>query len=419
VDLGAQLTRYPRVLAVSATMLAAFGLVPGMPTIPFLAVAAMLGYLAYTTTQAATREEQVRAERELAEVTTEEREPPRAEDMLTIDPLKIELGFGLVPMAEPAHGGDLLKRIQVIRQQTASKMGFIVPVIRIVDNMRLRQNEYRVLLREAEIARYELMPDHFLAMNPGLVEETIEGIPTQEPAFGLQAMWVSRANRDRAERLGYTLVEPSAVLATHLTELILAHADELITREDVQRLVDTIKPTAKTVVDELIPGVLSLGEVQKVLHLLVRERVSIRNLEVVLEVLADYGPRSKDPELLTEYVRHALSRQICAEFKDEDGVLRVVTLSPKLEQEIVKATQQTEGQFIPLDPKRADAIAEATASTIQPMAQSGYDAIVLTSAQVRRFVKRLIERHIPKVVVLSYNEIDPAVRLESEGQIEA
>ena len=322
-------------------------------------------------------------------------------------------------MADSAQGGDLLTRIQVIRQQTATKMGFIVPVIRIVDNMRLRPNDYRVLLREAEIARYELLPDHFLAMNPGLVDEEIEGTPTQEPAFGLQAMWVSRANRDKAERLGYTLVEPSAVMATHLTELILMHSDELVTREDVQRLVENIKSTSKTVVDELIPNVLTLGEVQKVLHLLLRERVSIRNLEVILEVLADYGPRTKDAEVLTEYVRQALARQICSDYKDEDGALRVVTLSPKLEQEIAGATQKTEtGEFGAMDPARADAIAEATASQVQGLVQTGHDAIVLCSAQVRRFLKRVIERHIPKVVVLSYNEIDSSVRLESEGQID-
>ncbi len=419
-DFGDQLTRYPRALMVGAVMLGAFGLVPGMPTLPFVVTAGFLGYLAYQTTQNQEQEAaQARVEeaREAAAVTEE---PPDTESFLTVDPLKVELGYGLIPIADPKQGGDLLRRIQIIRQQTATKMGFVVPVIRIVDNMRLRPNEYRVLLREAEIARYELMPDHFLAMNPGIVEDEVEGISTTEPAFNLQAMWVTRANRDRAERLGYTIVEPSAVLATHLTELITGHAEELITREDTQKLIDHVKTSASTVVNELVPNILTLGEVQKVLHNLVRERVSIRNLELILEELADYGARSKDTEILTEYARHALARQICAEYKDEEGRIRVVTLAPKLEREVLDAIQQSDGgDYIPVDPARADEIAQATVTAVQPLALSGHDAIVLTSAQVRRFFKRMVERHLPKVVVLSYNEIDPAIRLESEGQIDA
>lgn len=420
VDFSDQLTRYPRALGVSAVMLAAFGLVPGMPTIPFLAVAALLGYVAYTTGQTRVEDEQADALMKAEEAAAEEAEPHRTEDLLMVDPLKIELGYGLVALADPNQGGDLLTRIQIIRQQIATKMGFVVPVIRIVDNMRLRPNEYRILLRESAIAEFEMIADHFLAMNPGLVEEEIEGIPTKEPAFGLDAMWVSQANRDRAERLGYTIVEPSAVLATHLTELITAHADELMTREDAQNLLENIKTTAKTVVEELIPNVLTLGEVQKVLHSLLRERVSIRNLETILEVLADYGPRTKDADVLTEYARHALARQICSDYKDEEGRLRVVTLAPVVEKEILDAVQQSEtGEYVPLEPDRADAIARATVEAVQPLVQAGHDPVVVTSAQVRRYFRRMVERHMPKIVVLSYNEIDPAVKLESEGQIEA
>lgn len=419
-DLGEQLTRYPRALGVGAVMLAAFGLVPGMPTIPFLVVSALLGYLAYQSRASFIQEASRAAEQAAREEAKVEREPPRTEDLLTIDPLKIELGYGLIGLADPNQGGDLLSRIQIIRQQTATKMGFIVPVVRIVDNMRLRPTEYRVMLREAEIARAELMPDHFLAMNPGLVEEEIEGVATVEPAFGLRATWITRGDRDRAERLGYTIVEPSAVLATHLTELIMQHADELVTREDVQALVENLKATARTVVDELIPNVLTLGEVQKVIHNLLRERVSIRNLETILEVLADYGPRSKDIDILTEYARHALARQICNQYKDDDGKLRVVTLSAKLEREILDATRQADtSQYIPLDPSRSDAIARAAVERLQVLVQAGHDPVILCSAQVRRFVRRMIEGLMPKVVVLSFNEIDPAVALESEGQIDA
>jgi flagellar biosynthesis protein FlhA len=286
--------------------------------------------------------------------------------------------------------------------------------------MRLRPNEYRVKLREAEIARYELVPDHFLAMNPGIVEEEIAGIPTTEPAFGLQAIWVSAQDRDRAERMGYTIVEPSAVLATHLTELITTHAPELLSRQDVQNLVNVVRESASTVVEELIPNILTLGEVQKVLQNLLRERVSIRNLETILEVLADFGPRTRDTEVLTEYARQALARQICAEFVDEQNRLHLVTLAPELEREILDAVRQAEtGEYIPLAPARADEIARNTVQAVQPLVMSGQDPLVLTSASVRRYFRRIVERFLPRIVVLSFNEIDPAVRLESEGQVNA
>jgi flagellar biosynthesis protein FlhA len=419
-DLSRQLTRYPRALGVGSVMLAIFAFVPGMPTLPFLMVAVALGLIGYQSTIWSREVEQATALAEAQGLAEENIEPPRTEDLLTIDPMKIELGYGLISMADQKQGGDLLTRVQIIRQQIATKNGFIVPVVRIVDNMRLKANEYRVLLRESEVARYELIADHFLAMNPGLVEEEVEGIPTLEPAFGLQAMWVSKANRDKAERMGYTLVEPSAVMATHLTEVIQAHADELLTREDTQSLIANLKTVSNTVVEELIPNVLTLGEVQKVLHGLLRERVSIRNLETILETLADYGSRTKDIEVLTEYVRHALARQICADYKDEKGVLRVVTLSPQIEQDILNATQSVEGgsSYAPMSPEQTATITEATAKAVQTLASSGYDPIVLTTAQIRRFYKQMVEGQVPKLIVLSYNEMDPSVQLESLGQVD-
>jgi flagellar biosynthesis protein FlhA len=420
-DLASQLTQQPRALGSTAALLMLAGLVPALPQVPFFGVGIFLAILAYFSGQMIIqRKEDVEAEEAKMSTATDERPPARTEDLLTVDSLKIELGYGLITMADPGQGGDLLTRIQVIRQQIATKMGFIVPVIRIVDNMRLRPNEYQVKLRESVIASYELMPDHFLAMNPGLVEEEIEGYPTQEPAFGLQAVWVPARDRDKAERLGYTIVEPSAVVATHLTELIMGHADELVTREDAQVLVNHLKESAPTVVEELMPKLLSMGELQKVLHNLLRERVSIRNLEMVLEVLCDYSPRTKDTEVLTEYVRHALAREICGAYSDEENVLRVVTLSPELEQEILNAVNNAQtGDYIPVAPERSDAISTRCAAALQPLVVSGQDPVVLTSAPVRRYFKRIVERHIPKVVVLSYNEIDPAVGLESVGQVSA
>ncbi len=419
VDVGAQLGAYPRALAVGAGLLALFGIMPGMPIVPFFAVSTLLGIASYQTNKSIIQRAALEEAREIAEEEAKAEEAPeRTEYLLPVDPLKIELGYGLIVLADPKQGGDLLNRIQIIRQQMATKMGFIVPVVRIVDNMRLRPNEYRAKLREAEIARYELVPDHYLAMNPGIVEEEIPGIPTTEPAFGLQAVWVNAENRDRAERMGYTIVEPSAVLATHLTELITSHAPELLSREDVQNLVNVVRETAATVVDELLPNVLTLGEIQKVLQNLLRERVSIRNLETILEVLADFAPRTRDTEVLTEYARQALARQICAEYVDEQNSLHLITLAPELERDILEAVRQSEaGEYIPLAPARADAIARNTAEAVQPLVMSGQDPIVLTSASVRRYFRRIAERFMPRIVVLSYNEIDPAVRLESEGQV--
>lgn len=419
VDMGRQLGAYPRALGIASGLLVLFGIVPGMPAIPFFVVGIILAVMAYQTQAAIARRAAVEAAREVAAEETGAAEgPERTEYLLPVDPLKIELGYGLIALADPKQGGDLLNRIQIIRQQMATRMGFIVPVVRIVDNMRLRPNEYRVKLREAEIARYELLSGHYLAMNPGIVEEEIAGIPTTEPAFGLQALWVSADNRDRAERMGYTIVEPSAVLATHLTELITAHAPELLTRQDVQNLVNVVRESARAVVEELTPNLLSLGEIQKVLQNLLRERVSIRNLETILEVLADFAPRTRDAEVLTEYARQALARQICAEYVDERNALHLVTLAPELEREILDAVRQSEtGEYIPLAPARADALARKTVDAVHPLVMSGQDPIVLTSAPVRRYFRRIVERFLPRIVVLSYNEIDPAVRLESEGQV--
>lgn len=419
VDMGRQLGAYPRALGIASGLLVLFGIVPGMPAIPFFVVGIILAVMAYQTQAAIARRAAVEAAREVAAEETGAAEgPERTEYLLPVDPLKIELGYGLIALADPKQGGDLLNRIQIIRQQMATRMGFIVPVVRIVDNMRLRPSEYRVKLREAEIARYELLSGHYLAMNPGIVEEEIAGIPTTEPAFGLQALWVSADNRDRAERMGYTIVEPSAVIATHLTELITAHAPELLTRQDVQNLVNVVRESARAVVEELTPNLLSLGEIQKVLQNLLRERVSIRNLETILEVLADFAPRTRDAEVLTEYARQALARQICAEYVDERNALHLVTLAPELEREILDAVRQSEtGEYIPLAPARADALARKTVDAVQPLVMSGQDPIVLTSAPVRRYFRRIVERFLPRIVVLSYNEIDPAVRLESEGQV--
>ncbi len=421
-DFTIQFSRYPRALGVSAGLLALFGIVPGMPFGPFIMVALVLGFIAYMSVQVQ-REKEVKAkqEEELSKKAKEKPESPteRAEALLTIDPIKVELGFALIKLADRSQGGDLLSRVQKIREQMALQMGFVVPVVRIVDNLLLKPNQYCIKIREATVGSYEILPDHYLAMNPGIVDESIQGIETTEPAFGLPALWITASQKEQAESAGYTVVEPSAVLATHLSEILSTHAGELLTREEVQRLLKRLKQTSPTVVDELIPNILSYGEVQKVLQNLLRERVSIRNLEVICEVLCDYGPRTKDTDVLTEYVRHALARTICAPLVDENNKLRIVTLSPSLEQEILDAVKRGEGgEYIPVSPQRSQQICENTAKAIQRLVLEGYEPIVVCTANVRRFLYRILERKLPKIRVLSYNEIDSSVKVEIEGQIE-
>lgn len=421
-DFTIQFSRYPRALGVSAGLLALFGIVPGMPFGPFIMVALVLGFIAYMSVQVQ-REKEVKAkqEEEISKKAKEKPESPteRAEALLTIDPIKVELGFALIKLADRSQGGDLLSRVQKIREQMAVQMGFVVPVVRIVDNLLLKPNQYCIKIREATVGSYEILPDHYLAMNPGIVDENIQGIETTEPAFGLPALWVTASQKEQAESAGYTVVEPSAVLATHLSEILSTHAGELLTREEVQRLLKRLKQTSPTVVEELVPNILSYGEVQKVLQNLLRERVSIRNLEVICEVLCDYGPRTKDTDVLTEYVRHALARTICAPLVDENNKLRIVTLSPSLEQEILDAVKRGEGgEYIPVSPQRSQQICENTAKAIQRLVLEGYEPIVVCTANVRRFLYRILERKLPKIRVLSYNEIDSSVKVEIEGQIE-
>ncbi len=424
-DVTIQFSRYPRALAVSAFLLGIFGLVPGMPFTPFALVAGVLGFIAYMSVRIQ-KERELKLKRE-AETSAKLREKPtaesyieKAEKLTLVDPIKIELGIGLIRLADKSQGGDLLDRIQKIREQIASQMGFVIPVVRIVDNLLLKPNQYCVKIREATVGSYELLPDHYLAMNPGFVEKEIEGIPTTEPAFGLPAIWVPENMKDEAEKAGYTVVEPSAVLATHLSEILSTHSAELLTREEVQKMLKRLKQTAPTVVDELIPNILSYGEVQKVLQNLLKERVSIRNLEVICETLCDYGAKTKDPEILTEYVRHALARVICAPIVDETGTMHIVTISPQLEQEISEVIKKSEGtEFMPISPTRAQQITEKIAEAVQKLILNGYEPVVVCTTSIRRFLRRIIERRLPKVYVLSYNEIDPKIKVQVDGQVVA
>lgn len=421
-DLGTDITRqlltFPRAIAIAAVMLVIFALVPGMPTIPFLIIAAGVGFTWYQITRT---EKEEKAEKERAEKIREEatpKAPENVEGLLKVDAMEIEIGYGLIPLADPKQGGDLLERISDIRRRMALRMGIMLPPIRIRDNMANKPTEYSIKIRGSEVTRGNLMIDHYLIMNPGRVMEKVPGIETKEPAFGLDATWITDAQRPRAEELGYTIVEPPSVLATHLTEIIHARAHELLGRQEVHDLIENIKKTSPVVVEELIPGVLTLGDVQKVLRNLLKERVPIRNLEVILESLADYGRRTKEPLLLTEHARQALARIICREYTDEKGQINAVTLDPRLEQKIADSLKETEtGAYVALDPVTVQKIIGATTAESKRMVNAGLQPIVVCSPRVRPYFKQLIKGSLPGLVVLSFAEISQEAGLHSERMV--
>jgi flagellar biosynthesis protein FlhA len=415
-DLIAQMSHQPKVMFVTATALAILGLI-GLPTLPFLslaAIVALLGFFLWRAARLKARREQVQDQ--VAVSVAEERKPENVLSLLQVDPLEIELGYGLLGLADAAMGGDLMDRVVMIRRQTALDLGLVLPYIRVRDNMGLRPNQYVIKLKGIDVAQGELLPDHYLAMDPGGVSNGVPGIETREPAFGLPALWVAPEDRDAAELAGYTVVDPPAVIATHLTEVIRRHAHELLGRQEVKRLVDTVKESHPAVVEELQRS-LSLGEVQKVLQNLLREAVSIRDLVSVFEALADYGASTKDAELLTEYVRASLSRSIARQFGLGQRA-QVITLHPDVEALIAKAIdRQPGGTYLNMDPEAVNRLLQGVTRYAGDMAALGQTPLLLTSPQIRPFVKRLTERIAPKLVVLSYNEIDPSLEIEAIGMV--
>ncbi len=359
------------------------------------------------------QEEQKIEEQEVEEI----RKPENVVSLLQVDPIELEFGYAIIPLADKNQGGDLLDRVVMIRRQLAIELGVIVPTIRLRDNIQLNPNQYVIKIKGVEVASGELMLDHFMAMNPGTAEEEIDGIPTYEPAFGLAAVWIHESQRDRAEMLGYTVVDPPSIVATHMTEIIKRHIHELLSRQDVQTLVDNVKSTCPAVVEELIPKVMSLGEIQKVLSNLLREGVSIRDMVTILETLADYAPITRDTDMLTEYVRQSLGRAISRTYINQNNA-DVITLDPKLEQLIMDSVQRTEaGSYIAMDPAMSNKIVNKAAAMTERIVQSGKMPIILASPMVRLYFKRLTENSIPGLVVLSYNELDPALEVNSVGMV--
>jgi flagellar biosynthesis protein FlhA len=346
------------------------------------------------------------------------RKPEKVEGLLKVDPMELEIGLGLVKLVDPQQGGGFLDRVSQLRRQMAVDLGLVVPPVRIRDNESLEPNSYAIKIRGVAIATGSLRPDRWLAMDSGSVSGTLDGIATKEPAFGLNAYWINEELKSTAEVLGYRVVDPGTVLSTHLTETIKRYAHELLTRDEVNHLIKTLKEESPAVVEEVVPAILKPGEIQKVLQNLLREGVSIRDLGTILETLGDYAPRIKDPEVLTEYVRNALARSISRSHTSADGRLRVVTLDPKLEDVLKAATERGErGSVLALSPAMVTRIGQRVSQEIAKLVSAGYEAVLLCSPQVRAQVKKVAETIQPGITVLSYNEIVQDVRVESLGMV--
>ena len=348
------------------------------------------------------------------------RQPENVNSLLQVDPIELEFGYGIIPLADVNQGGDLLDRVVMIRRQIALELGTVVPIIRLRDNIQLNPNQYIIKIKGIQVSEGEILFDHYMAMDPGYAEGEITGIPTFEPSFHLPAVWISENQRERAESMGYTVVDPPSIIATHLTQVIREHIAELLSRQDTQNLINNLKEGNPTLVEELVPKLLSVGEIQKVLQNLLKEAVSIRDLLTIFETLADYAPTTRDCDILTEYVRQALKRAISNKFFPSNETTSVVTLDPKLEQKIMNSVKQTEqGAYLNLDPDTTKTIISSVESEVKKMEEAGKTPIVITSPIVRIYFKRLTEDYFKDLIVVSYNEVESNVELQSMGMITA
>ncbi|MBD2845271.1 flagellar biosynthesis protein FlhA [Paenibacillus sp. IB182496] len=417
-DLSGQVLRYPKLLYIVAGTVAMLGLftpIGPMATLPIAAILAFAGWrLSGTQARLMQQEELLEEEQQIEEV----RSPESVISLLQVDPIEFEFGYGLIPLADTQQGGDLLDRVIMIRRQCALELGLVVPVIRIRDNIQLKPNEYVIKIKGNTVASGDLLLNHYLAMSPGFEDDSIVGIETQEPAFGLPALWIDESMKEKAELSGYTVVDPPSVVATHLTEVVKKHAHELLGRQETKALVDNLKESYPALVDELIPSVLSIGDVQKVLVKLLKEKISIRDMVTIFETMADQGPYTKDPDILTEYVRQGLSRQITHQFSGGSEPLRVITVGPSIEKKIADAVQQSDqGSYLALDPVATQQIYQKLTEQITRQVQSGQQPIVLASPTIRMYLRQLVERTMQDIPVLSYSELEPSVEVQSVGVV--
>ncbi|NLB89429.1 MAG: flagellar biosynthesis protein FlhA [Syntrophomonadaceae bacterium] len=416
-DVGNQLFHHPKALGIAAVILFVLGTI-GLPKLPMYSLAAFFGTL-YFVFRSSVKEEVETAEPEELIEAEEIKKPENVIELLQVEKMEMELGYGLIPLVDAEQGGDLLDRIVMIRRQCAVELGFIVPPIRIRDNMQLKPNSYVIKIKGIQIASGELILDNYLAIGPDIENDfELVGIDTVEPAFNLPAKWIETKDQDLAEQKGYTVVDPPSVLATHLTTVIKNHAFELLGRQEIQNIIDFVKESNPALVNELIPDLMSIGDIQKVLSNLLKEQVSIRDMVTILETLADYAKVTRDNDVLTEYVRQALRRQITKQYVDNDMSLKVLTLDPSIEEQLRESVQQSEfGSYLALDPEIAQQIMDRLTQYHQNLTSQGITPIILCAPVLRIYFKRLVDRFITNLVVLSYNEIDSDVNVEVIGMV--
>lgn len=413
-----QLFAIPKVLYIVGITMAFLGIATPLPTLLCI-IYAVLFIAAGRAVEASIETESIEEEVDTEEQSAEEiRRPENVTSLLQVDPIELEFGYGIIPLADVNQGGDLLDRVVMIRRQIALELGCVVPMIRLRDNIQLNPNQYMIKIKGVPVSEGEILFDHYMAMNPGYVEEEITGIPTFEPSFHLPAIWITESQRERAESLGYTVVDPPSIIATHLTEVIRAHLDELLTRQDVQNLINNIQENNTTLISELIPKLLNVGEIQKVLQNLLHEGISIRDLVTIFETLADYAATTRDTDVLTEYVRQSLKRAISNKYFPANEMTSVVTLDPKIEQEIMSSVKQTEqGAYINLAPERTQDILNSVKEEMDKMEELGKNPIIVTSPIVRMYFKKITSEQFQDLIVISYSEIDTDVELQSIGMV--
>ncbi len=416
-DLVKQIIAQPRALWIASGVIAMIGIY--MFNIPLLFISFVTGGVAYFIQRGITMED-LETEKAKSQAPEKKKEPENVTSLLSVDPLEVEIGYSLIPLVDEAQGGDLLERITGIRRQMAGDLGLVIPPIRIRDNMQLQPSEYMIKLKGVEVARWKIMPGHLLAMSTGPDMVKIPGIPTKEPTFNLAAFWITDEEKAQAEQAGYSVVDASTVIATHLTEVIRNQAHEFLTRQSVSKLLDQVKKESPAVVDEMIPSQLSIGDMQKILQNLLKEHLPIRDMESILEAVADHVKETKDTQILTEYARRSLARSITKQHISAEGKVYALTLEPKFEKTIMDSVQAAEsGASAALDPRILQTMFRSLSTGIEKMAQQNRQPLVLCSANVRPYFKRMIERFIPHLTVLSFNELLPRTEIQSVGLIEA
>jgi len=415
-DFANQFYQHPKAVYLSALTICFFGLIPGLPHLPFIMLSMIIAGSMYLLR----RKKEVSKMKEIEDKKKQKPEigPEPVEHLLLVDLLEVEVGYGLISLVDREQGGEFLDRVRSLRRQFALEMGLVIPPIHIRDNLQIKSSEYQILLKGVKIASGELMVNHYLAMDPGDVTRQIEGVDTKEPAFNLPAVWIPEDKKEEAKLAGYTVVDNVTVMATHLTEIIRKHSSEMLGRQEVQGLLDNLSKTFPKAVEELVPNLLSLGNVQKVLQNLLQEQISIKDMLTIVETLADYAPYTKDPELLTEYVRHKLSRSIVSPYIGEDGVLKLITMAQDVEDVLLKGIQKTEhGSYLSIDPKVADPIITSIKKESEKAMAINVQPILMTSPTIRRHLKKMVEYFVPSLMVLSQSELLGDMRFKSIGEV--